>query len=192
MADPPFVDQKIRNFSNEASSCPGIFSRTLWSYYVANSPSFPLPCFLDGHRAGSCRIYWKRASSVTNYVGVATLNMFALWVRHLRLIDNQSETGKWEAWHRRAIWPSFSTVCRAYSGGVSYPPSYSLFQTSLPFSPQVLSLKRPCLCARERVCVRFSLRWIGFTGPCVMYHDVHCLLFLLSWKLPSTTTLFGY
>jgi len=34
------------------------------------------------------------------------------WVRYLRLADNQSKSGKWEAWHRGAIRPSFSTVCR--------------------------------------------------------------------------------
>jgi len=43
------------------------------------------------------------------------LNMFARWVRYLRLVDNQSKTGNWEAWHRVAIRPSFSTVCLSLS-----------------------------------------------------------------------------
>jgi len=49
------------------------------------------------------------------YTWVKTTNMLALWVRYLRLVSNQSKTGKWEAWHRRAIRPSFSTVCWVYS-----------------------------------------------------------------------------
>ena len=35
---------------NEASSCPGIFSRTLCFYYVASSPGSPFPHLLDRHR----------------------------------------------------------------------------------------------------------------------------------------------
>jgi len=35
---------------NKASSCPGIFSRTLCCYYVASSPGSPLSHLLDGHR----------------------------------------------------------------------------------------------------------------------------------------------
>jgi len=35
---------------NEASSCLGIFSRTVRVYYVASSPGSPLPHILDGHR----------------------------------------------------------------------------------------------------------------------------------------------
>jgi len=45
-----FVDLRVRKIRNEASSCPGIFSRTLRFYYVASSPGSPLPHLLDGHR----------------------------------------------------------------------------------------------------------------------------------------------
>jgi len=48
------------------------------------------------------------------YTWLATLSMFALWVGYVRVMTNQSKTRKWEAWHRRAIRPSFSTVCRVY------------------------------------------------------------------------------
>ena len=33
-----FIDPRVGNIRNEASSCPGIFSRTLRFYYVASSP----------------------------------------------------------------------------------------------------------------------------------------------------------
>jgi len=36
------IDPRVRKIRNEASSCPGIFSRTLRFYYVASSPSFVL------------------------------------------------------------------------------------------------------------------------------------------------------
>jgi len=39
-----------RRITNKAFSCPGIFSRTLRFYYVARSPSSPLPHLPDGHR----------------------------------------------------------------------------------------------------------------------------------------------
>jgi len=45
-----FIDQRVRKIRNEVSSCPGIFSRTLHSYYVDTSPGSPLPHLLDGHR----------------------------------------------------------------------------------------------------------------------------------------------
>jgi len=45
-----FIDPRVKKIRNEASSCPGIFSRTLLFYYVASSPSSPLPHLLDGHR----------------------------------------------------------------------------------------------------------------------------------------------
>ena len=45
-----FIDPRLRKIRNEASSCPGIFSRNLRFYYVASSPGSPLPCLLDGHR----------------------------------------------------------------------------------------------------------------------------------------------
>ena len=45
-----FIDPRVRKIRNEDSSCPGIFSRTLRSYYGASSPSSPLPHLLDGHR----------------------------------------------------------------------------------------------------------------------------------------------
>jgi len=45
-----FIDPRVRKIRNEASSCPGIFSRTLHFYYVASSPGSPLPHLLDGHR----------------------------------------------------------------------------------------------------------------------------------------------
>jgi len=38
-----FIDPWVRKIRNEASSCPGIFSRTLHFYYVASSPGSPLP-----------------------------------------------------------------------------------------------------------------------------------------------------
>jgi len=44
-----FIDPRVRKIRNEASSSPGIFSRTLHFYYVASSPGSPLPD-LDGHR----------------------------------------------------------------------------------------------------------------------------------------------
>jgi len=33
-----FIDPRVRKIRNEASRCPGIFSRTLRFYYVASSP----------------------------------------------------------------------------------------------------------------------------------------------------------
>ena len=45
-----FIDPRVRKIRNEASSCPGIFSRTLRFHYVASSPGSPLPHLLDGHR----------------------------------------------------------------------------------------------------------------------------------------------
>jgi len=33
-----FIDLRVRRIGNEASSCPGIFSRTLLFYYVSSSP----------------------------------------------------------------------------------------------------------------------------------------------------------
>ena len=45
-----FIDPRVRKIRNEASSCPGIFSRTLRFYHVASSPGSPLPHLLDGHR----------------------------------------------------------------------------------------------------------------------------------------------
>jgi len=45
-----FIDPRVRKIRNEASSCPGIFSRTLYFYYVASSRGSPLPHLLDGHR----------------------------------------------------------------------------------------------------------------------------------------------
>jgi len=45
-----FINPRVRKIRNEASSCPGIFSRTLRFYYVASSPGSPLPHLLDGHR----------------------------------------------------------------------------------------------------------------------------------------------
>ena len=45
-----FVDPRVRKIRNEASSCPGIFSRTLRFHYVASSPGSPLQHLLDGHR----------------------------------------------------------------------------------------------------------------------------------------------
>jgi len=68
-----FISPRVRKIRNEASSCPGIFSRTLRFYYVASSPGSPLPHLLDGHRklvgcnaipARSCtglvRYHWGR------------------------------------------------------------------------------------------------------------------------------------
>ena len=40
------VDPRVRKIRNEASSCPGIFSRTLRFYYVASSPGSSSPIFL--------------------------------------------------------------------------------------------------------------------------------------------------
>jgi len=45
-----FIDPRVRKIENEASSCLGIFSRTLRFYYVASSPGSTLPHLLDGHR----------------------------------------------------------------------------------------------------------------------------------------------
>jgi len=38
-----FIDPKVKQIRNEVSNCPGIFSRTFCFYYVASSPSCPLP-----------------------------------------------------------------------------------------------------------------------------------------------------
>jgi len=45
-----FIDPRVRRIRNEASSCPGIFTRTLRFYYVASSPGSPLPHLLEEHR----------------------------------------------------------------------------------------------------------------------------------------------
>ena len=45
-----FIDPRVRKIRNEASNCPGIFSRTLRFYYVASSTGSLLPHLLDGHR----------------------------------------------------------------------------------------------------------------------------------------------
>ena len=44
-----FVIPRVRKIKSEASSCLGIFFRTLRFYYVTNSLSLPLPHLLDGH-----------------------------------------------------------------------------------------------------------------------------------------------
>ena len=44
------IDPSVRKIRNEASSCPGIFSRTVRFYYVTSSPGSPLPHLLDGHK----------------------------------------------------------------------------------------------------------------------------------------------
>ena len=41
-----FINSRVRKIKNEASSCLGIFSRTLRFYIVASSPGAPLPLFL--------------------------------------------------------------------------------------------------------------------------------------------------
>jgi len=46
-----FINPRVRKIRNEASSCPGILSRTLRFYYVASSmslapPVHPSPIFL--------------------------------------------------------------------------------------------------------------------------------------------------
>jgi len=47
-----FINPRVRKIRNEASSCLGIFSRTLRFYYVASSLATGSPLFhlLDGHR----------------------------------------------------------------------------------------------------------------------------------------------
>jgi len=66
---PCFINPRVRKIRNEASSCPGIFSRTLRVYYVASSPGSPLTHLLDRHRklvgcsaipARSCKNLKKR------------------------------------------------------------------------------------------------------------------------------------
>jgi len=52
-----FIDPRVRKIRNEASSCPGIFSRTLRFYYVASSP---VCCFVLLNR------YWGIVT-VTGY-----------------------------------------------------------------------------------------------------------------------------
>ena len=49
-AAPGLKQLRLPRARNEASSCPGIFSRTLRFYHVASSPSSPIPNLLDGHR----------------------------------------------------------------------------------------------------------------------------------------------
>jgi len=46
------INSRVRKIRNEASSCTGIFSRTLRFYFVPSSPGSlaPLPHLLDGHR----------------------------------------------------------------------------------------------------------------------------------------------
>ena len=44
------MNPRVRKIRNEASSCLGIFSRTLRFYYVASSPGSPIPHLLDEHR----------------------------------------------------------------------------------------------------------------------------------------------
>ena len=41
-----FIDPRVRKIRNKASSCPGIFSRTLRCYYFAAPPVRPSPIFL--------------------------------------------------------------------------------------------------------------------------------------------------
>jgi len=45
-----FINPRVRKIRNEASSCIGIFSRTLRFHYVASSPNSTLHHLLDGHR----------------------------------------------------------------------------------------------------------------------------------------------
>jgi len=44
------IDPRVRKIRNEASSCSGIFFCILCVYFVASSPSSPLPHLLDRHR----------------------------------------------------------------------------------------------------------------------------------------------
>jgi len=78
------IDPRVRKIRIEASSCPGIFSRTLRFYYVASSPGSPLPHLLDGHwklhissrsiffRTGGAKMWcfsermWQKSSQVKN------------------------------------------------------------------------------------------------------------------------------
>jgi len=45
-----FIDLRVKQVRNNASSCPWNLFRTLRFYYVASSPGSPLPHFFDGHR----------------------------------------------------------------------------------------------------------------------------------------------
>ena len=64
-----FIDPRVGKIRNEASSCPGIFSRTLRFYYVASSPGSPPPHLLDGHRklVGSSTIPVKSCPGPVRY-----------------------------------------------------------------------------------------------------------------------------
>ena len=84
-----FIDPRVRKITNKASSCPGIFSRTLRFYYVASSPGSPLPHLLDGHRklVGCSAIPWfypwnhpERWISQPIFVGV-------LWITLEHLLE---------------------------------------------------------------------------------------------------------
>jgi len=44
------INPRVRKIRNEVSSYLGIFSRTLRFYYVARSPSSPLPPLFEGHQ----------------------------------------------------------------------------------------------------------------------------------------------
>ena len=81
-----FIDPRVRKIRIEASSCPGIFSRTLRFYYVASSPGSPLLYLLDGHwklhissrsnffRTGGAKMWrfsermWQKTSQVTKNI----------------------------------------------------------------------------------------------------------------------------
>jgi len=63
------INTRVRKIRKEASSCPGIFSRTLRFYNVNSSPGSPLPHLLDAHRklVGSSTILAKSCPGpVTN------------------------------------------------------------------------------------------------------------------------------
>ena len=71
-----FIDLKVRKIRNEASSCPGIFSRTLCFNYVPSSSAPPLP-FTDELRLCSDGVQFEsfRPMMMIAYIILKTENI---------------------------------------------------------------------------------------------------------------------
>ena len=76
-----FIDPRVRKIRNEASSCPGISSRTLRFHYVASSPGSHLPHLLGG--AHPINLAGPKPWNVPGRV--QSLSLFLSWVSKTQL-----------------------------------------------------------------------------------------------------------
>jgi len=97
----------VRKIGKEASSHPGIFSRTLRFYNVASSPGSPRPHLLEGHRklVGSsaipgrvfCFLFWFRIHTASAPSTAGTSTHGGAVIRE-PLARRHSRNGPWNTW----------------------------------------------------------------------------------------------